>query len=275
MCPCQHITFTCALLVAEVSSSSNMRRASKGSRAPLAPLQGNSLRDDSARKSVAKGDSKQSFNSYGRKPPSKPQTARVNRADPELANSAQDTGNHAARAKSPAKVRKSVQLVTTAAAVSRTGSLAKVKQGRRKSAEATSVKQSRPVLSANAQSVDLAAKSMTDAESTAQHAARASTLPQATTGNAASPAGAGMTVPASVQADECTPPYVTLRHWQTPATPPSINTLLGLAQSPPGGVCISRDGSCQPAHATPQSAVDGAGTPQDFSDVFDLDVVCL
>ena len=67
----------------------------------------------------------------------------------------------------------------------------------------------------------------------------------------------------------------TLDRWYLPATPPSIRATLGLLDSPDVAVAPGLDAQYVTVRqeASPLSAVLGVGTPQDFSDVFDLDEV--
>jgi len=68
---------------------------------------------------------------------------------------------------------------------------------------------------------------------------------------------------------------LTQRHWRLPVTPPSIRALLGPLQTPAAAAAANRDAQYVPTQqqAVSDSTVQGAGTPQDFFDVFDLDEV--
>ena len=245
-----------------------MRKTARGNRAPLAPLHNNSLRSDSPRK-AAKGDGKDSLNSFGQKAAKKLHTAQLtkaDKADARLPDRAYGADSKAARTKSPAKARKSVQLVTTSAVRARSATLARIKQGLKKP-EAPSAKQTAAK-----------APSAVDGVLDQHRTARKSGALQSAKSDAMAPAIAEQAVPGtittgSLQKDATTPSCGVLRHWQVPSTPPSINTLLGPPETTPGAITTGRDVQYLTTQATP--AVNGVGTPQDFSDVFDLDEVSL
>ena len=245
-----------------------MRKSAKSNRAPLAPLHNNSLRGESPRK-TAKGDAGQSVKSLGHKTSRKLHTAQANKADKavaDLPDRKRDAASKAARTQSPAKGRKSVQLVTTSAVPARSDTLARIKQGLKKPAEAPSAKQAKAsVPSAVLQLDGLLAGRKAARQSASPLSAKSSALAppidQATAGTFAAP----------LQTDASTPSNV-LHHWHVPATPPSISALFGPPETTaPGPAQHSVHNSV--TQAAPQSGVKGVGTPQDFSDVFDLDEV--
>lgn len=245
-----------------------MRKTAKSNRAPLAPLHNNSLRGDSPRR-TAKGGGRQSVSSFGHKAAHKLHNTEVAKADKANANLADTAHDKAARTQSPAKARKSIPLVTTSAVPARSKTLAKIKQGLKKPAEAPSAKQTAAsVPSAVSQHDDLLIR---------HRAAQQSAAPQSAKPNAVAPsnvdqAGAATCTTAPLQADASTPSSV-LRHWHVPAAPSSINALLGPSEAT--GAAISTGTNVQNCltQASPALEVKGVGTPQDFSDVFDLDEV--
>ena len=260
-----------------------MRRTAKGTRAPLAPLHNNSLRGDSPRKAVTKADVRQILSSVGQKPVNKQRKApqaKPNKADLEAAREVQDASSKTAVARSPTRSRKSVRLVTTTAAAAKSETAARIKQEINKIAEAPSCKQTAVAPTSVASQLDRRLVKRRAAKKTsAQQSAQSGALASATAGHddllQAPRTEAGICATSSTQADAITPSPGALRHWQVPATPPSISALLGALKTPAGVVSTSRDMQYLPTQATPQSAVHGVGTPQDFSDVFDLDDVSL
>lgn len=243
-----------------------MRKSAKSNRAPLAPLHNNSLRGESPLK--AKGDGQQSVKSFGHKALNKLHVAQATKADKanaDLPNRAHDAGRKAARTQSPTKARKSVQLVTTSAVPARSGTLARIKQGLKKPAEAPSAKPATAsVPSAVLQLDGLLIKHRAAHQSASPLSAVSSGLALPTVDQA----GAGTLAVSPLQTDST--PSSVLCHWHVPASPPCISALLGPSETPAAGQLDVQDSV---THATPQSAVKGAGTPQDFSDVFDLDEV--
>lgn len=250
-----------------------MRKTAKSNRAPLAPLHNNSLRGDSPRK-TAKGGGRQSVRSFGHKATHKLHNAEVPKADKANANlpdRAHDAGSKAARTQSPAKARKSVPLVTTSAVPARSKTLAKIKQGLKKPAEAPSAKQTAAsVPSAVSQLDDLLIRHRAAQQSAAPQSAK----PSAVVPSNVDQAGAATCTTAPLQTDSSTPSSV-LRHWHVPAAPPSINALLGPSETSAASISTGRDVQNCLTQATAASEVRGVGTPQDFSDVFDLDEVSL
>ena len=235
-----------------------MRKSAKSSRAPLAPLHNNSLRCESPRK-TAKGDGKQDVKGFGHKASNQLHTAtKVDKANADFPNRAHDAGRKAAKTQSPAKARKSVQLVTTSAVPARSGTLGRIKQGLKKPAEAPSAKQA---------TASLLVRPRAAQQSAAPLSAVSSGLAPPTVDQA----GAGALAAAALQADASTPSSV-LHQWHVPATPPSISALPGPSETTAAGNA-PRDVQNSVTHATLQSGVKGVGTPQDFSDVFDLDEV--
>lgn len=244
-----------------------MRKTAKSSRAPLAPLHNNSLRGESPRK-AGRGNDKQSVKSCGHKAANKLHTTSSTRAD-KAAGSLPDVhgaGSKTAKSKSPTKVRKSVQLVTTSAVPTRSGTLARNKQGLNKPVGAPLAKQAAARTSSTV--------SHHDGSISENRAVHQSAEPQSAPSSTVAPAaadqiGAGILGFGSLPTD-ASPPSGVLSHWQVPATPPSISALLGTPEAR-----LTRDVQYFPTQATPESAVKGVGTPQDFSDVFDLDEVSL
>lgn len=248
-----------------------MRRNAKGTRAPLAPLHDNSLKGDSPSKLLngTKMDAKQSAARVTNKPATKSSTSQVKLSDKAVANLARSTyltGNKTARKSSPVKPRKSVQLVTTSAAQSRSETLARIKQAVRKPGRET-----QPAgLGRPARQLAASASATRQTEADMQDAAH---------GIAGAPAGAQSTEPPTIlddaEPDAQTPANVTQRHWWLPVTPPSIRALLGPLQTPAAAAAANRDEQYVPTQqqAVSDSTVQGAGTPQDFFDVFDLDEV--
>lgn len=248
-----------------------MRKTAKSNRAPLAPLHNNSLRGDSPRK-TAKGGGRQSVSSLGQKAAQKLHNAEVTKADKaNLPDRAHNAGSKAARTQSPTKARKSVPLVTTSAVPARSKTLAKIKQGLQKPAEAPSAKQTAAsVPSAVSQLDDLFVRN---------RAAQPSAAPRSTKPNAVAPsnvdqAGAATRSTAPMQTD-ASPPSSVLRHWHVPAAPPSIDALLGPSETAAAAISTGRAVQNCLTQGTPALEVKGVGTPQDFSDVFDLDEVSL
>lgn len=230
-----------------------MRRTAKGSRAPLAPLHDNSLRSISPRRLDAKADAKQTAKPSHKAAPKANSTLQLpDKADAKLAKTTHLTGSKTARRSSPSKQRKKAQLITTSAAQPRSETLARIRQAVRKpagtgkpsgqsGAAATTAQQ--PVAHAHAATAEVSvmASSLEHPTSLAVHT-------------------------------ELTPASTTLRQWQLPVTPPSIRALLGPMETPPVAAASGRDVPTQ--HQAPSvSTVHGAGTPQDFTDVFDLDEV--
>lgn len=248
-----------------------MRRNAKGPRAPLGPLHDNSLKGDSSHKLLngTKMDAKQSAARVTNKPATKSSTNQVKLSDKAVANLARSTyptGSKTAGKSSPVKPRKSVQLVTTSAAQSQSENLARIKQAVRKPGRET-----QPAgLGRLTRQLAASASAARHTESETQDAAH---------GVAGACAGAQLTEPLATlddaEPDAQTPANVTQRHWRLPGTPPSIRALLGPLQTPAAAAAATRDLQYVPAqqHTVSDSAVQGAGTPQDFSDVFDLDEV--
>ncbi len=252
-----------------------MRRTARGNRAPLAPLHDNSLRGDSPRSSLtgAKADTKQGT-AKSTKPASKPSTTTqaklLDKAGADLAKLSHN-GSKSARRSSPVKPRKNVQLVTTSAAPPRSETLARIKQAVRKPAEQRAIKPQPAVTGKPSTQQTVPAGAVLQANVVRMQ------------GNKVVLAGASLSIPpadppttaavsdAQTPADESS----LLRHWQLPVTPLSIRALLGPLESPSAEASVSRDAQYLPTQrqATPASTVLGAGTPQDFSDVFDLNEV--
>ncbi|DBB04169.1 hypothetical protein WJX77_012163 [Trebouxia sp. C0004] len=248
-----------------------MRRNAKGTRAPLAPLHDNSLKGDSSHKLLngTKMDAKQSAARVTNKPATKSSTSQVKLPDKAVANLARSTyptGNNTAGIPSPVKPRKSVQLVTTSAAQSRSETLARIKQAVRKPG-----RESQPAgLGRPTRQLAASASAARQTEADMQDAAH---------GVAGASAGAqSMEPPAELddaEPDAQTPANVTQRHWRLPGTPPSIRALLGPLQTPAAAAAANRDEQYVPTQqqTVSDSTVQGAGTPQDFSDIFDFDEV--
>ena len=247
-----------------------MKKSAKSSRAPLAPLHNNSLRGESPRK-AAKGGDRQSAKSFEHKTSNKLPTAqatKANKAIADLPDRAHNAGSKPARAQSPAKARKSVQLVTTSAVPGRSKTLARIKQGLKKPAEAPSAKQAAAgVPSAVLQLDRLHLRQRAAHQSASSLSENSSGLAPPTVVQAA----AGTLAAAPLQIDTSTSPSV-LRHWHLPATPSSISALLGSPETAAAGPA-QWDVQKTVTQATPQPGVQGVGTPQDFSNVFDLDEV--
>ena len=246
-----------------------MRRTSKGNRAPLAPLHSNSLRADVPRKSVAKAEGKQSQKETKSSSVSERRvTKQAGKADPQAEQSA---GSKTARDKSPTKSRKSVQLITTSAAPARSETLRSVKEDIKRAASckpaASDASQLSRCLAKHKAAQQTAAERSAKPRLSAPRLAGASKLADGPKVQA--DAGAE----ASTQADALTSDLSALRHWQLPATPPSISAVLATRGAPAGAINVSRQPQYLQTQATPQSTVHGVGTPQDFSDVFDLDDV--
>ena len=241
-----------------------MRKTAKSSRAPLAPLHNNSLRGDSPRKDDI-GNDKQTVKSLGRKAVNKLHTAPTSKADKAEGSrpEARSAGSKTAKTKSPAKARKSVQLVTTSAVPARSGTLARIKQGPNKPGGAPLAKQAATSTSSIVSRLD---GPFVRSRAAHQSAASQSAQPANVAPAAADRLGGDALGSSQTQAS---PPLGVLSHWEVPATPPSISALLAPEAS------LGRDVHYFPTQATPQSAVKGVGTPQDFSDVFDLDEVSL
>ncbi len=250
-----------------------MRSNAKGTRAPLAPLHDNSLKGDSSHQLIngTKMDAKQSAARVTNKPATKSSTRQVKLPDKAVAVLARSThpiGNKTAGKSSPVKPRKSVQLVTTSAAQSRSENLARIKQAVSKPGRETQpAGLGRPTRQLAA-SANAARQTGADTQDAAH-------------GIAGAPAGAQSTEPSAklddAEPDAQTPANVTQRHWRLPGTPPSIRALLGPLQTPAAAATVNRDMQYVPTQqqTVSESAVQGAGTPQDFSDVFDLDEVTL
>ena len=251
-----------------------MRRNAKGIRAPFAPLHDNSLKGDSSHKlpNGTKMDAKQSAARLTTKPATKSSTSQVKQSDKAVANLARSTnpiGNKTAAKSSPVKPRKSVQLVTTSAAQSRSETLARIKQAVRKPGRETQP----AALGRPTRQLAASASAARQTEADTQDAAH---------GVAGAPASAQSMEPLAklddAEPDAQTPANVTQRHWRLPGTPPSIRALLGPLQTPAAAAATAnRDMQYVPTQqqTVSDSAVQGAGTPQDFSDVFDLDEVTL
>lgn len=249
-----------------------MRKTAKSSRAPLAPLHNNSLRGESSRKAANEND-KHTAKSFGRKATNKLHIAPPTKADKPVGSfpEARSSGSKTTKPQTPTKARKSVQLVTTSAVPARSGTLARIKQGPNKPAGAHVAKQA-------AKSIPSTVLQL-DGPPGGKRVARQSAAPQSTKPGTFAPAvasqvGAGTLGAGSLQTD-ASPPLSVLSNWQVPATPPSISALLGTPEASLGAINIGTDLQYFPTHATPESAVKGVGTPQDFSDVFDLDEVSL
>lgn len=251
-----------------------MRRNAKGTRAPLAPLHDNSLKGDSSHHLLngTKMDAKQSAARVTNKPAPKSSTNQVKLPDKAvavLARSTYPTGNKTAGKSSPVKPRKSVQLVTTSAAQSRSENLARIKQAVRKPGRET-----KPAgLGRPTRQLVASASAARQTGADTQDAAH---------GVAGAPAGAESTEPLAklddAEPDAQTPVNVTQRHWRLPGTPPSIRALLGPLHTPAAAAATAnRDVQYMTTQQQTVSefAVQGAGTPQNFSDVFDLDEVTL
>ena len=244
-----------------------MRKSAKSTRAPLAPLHNNSLRGESPRRS-AKGGGKQSVKSFGLQTSNKlhpAQATKADKANADLPDRAHHAGSTAARTQSPAKARKSVQLVTTSAVPARSDTLARLKQGLKKPAEAPSAKQAAAnVPSAVLQLDGVLVRHKVALQGASPLSAKSSGLAPPMVDQAA----AGTLAAAH---DASTPSSV-MRHWHVPSTPPSISAVLGPSETT-AAASAQRDVQNLLNQKTPQSGVKGVGTPQDFSDVFDLDEV--
>lgn len=244
-----------------------MRKSAKSTRAPLAPLHNNSLRGESPRKS-AKGSGKQSVKSFGLKTSNKLHSAQATKADKanaDLPDRAHHDDRKAAKTQSPAKARKSVQLVTTSAVPVRSDTLARLKQGLKKAPSAKQAAASGP--SAVLPLDDLLIRHKAALQSASPLSAKSSGLAPPIVHQAA----AGTLAAARQQTDASTPSSVT-RHWHVPATPPSISAVLEPSETSAAGPA-QWDVQNFRTQETPQPGVKGVGTPQDFSDVFDLDEV--
>ncbi len=248
-----------------------MRRNAKGTRAPLAPLHDNSLKGDSSHKLVngTKMDAKQSAARVTNKPATKSSTSQVklsDKATAKLAGSTYPTHNKTVGKSSPVKPRRSVQLVTTSAAQSRSENLARIKQAVRKPGRET-------------QPAGLGRPTRQLAASASAARQTGADTQDAAHGIAGAPASAQSIEPLAkldAEPDAQTPANVTQRHWRLPGTPPSIRALLGPLQTPAAAAAaVNKDVQYMPTQqqTLSESTVQGAGTPQDFSDVFDLDEV--
>ncbi|DBA67536.1 TPA: hypothetical protein ACH3X2_001814 [Trebouxia sp. C0005] len=247
-----------------------MRRNAKSNRAPLAPLHDNSLKGDSSHKlfNGTKMDAKSAAR-VTNKPTAKSSTSQVKLSDKAVANLAGSTyltGHKTAGRPSPVKPRKTVQLVTTSAAQPRSEKLARIKQAVRKSGRETQPSGLGRPTRQLAASASAARQTETDMQDAAHAIAGALS-------------GAQSTEPPAklddAEPDAQTPANVTQCHWRLPGTPPSIRALLGPLQTPAAAAATNSDMQYMQTQqqTVSDSAVQGAGTPQDFSDVFDLDEV--
>lgn len=260
-----------------------MRRTARTTRAPLAPLHDNSLRGDSPRNAIttAKAATKPGSAKGTNTAASKPCTAKVKlpaRADADQPSVTQRTGSKPARKASPAKPRNNVQLVTTSAVASRSENLARIKQAVKKPAEPAAKMQPAQTSSAAILRNTISVRRQAVSKDAVQEAAAAALAKQGADTDlagvyaTAASAGAAQDSCATTMADVQTPVNTPLHHWQVPATPPSISALLGALETP---ASVNRDKQYLPAQQQEASAttVLGVGTPQSFSDVFDLDEV--
>ena len=245
---CPHLLLCRCCSVRFCSTSNTMKRRSV--RAPLAPLHSNSLHAGSPRcqEDLAKREAKKPLAKVDFKAPAKAE-APVKRASilehytrlsQRPLRPAKDT---AARASSPVKARQSVPLVTTNA---------------HSQAEATTSKGAPPSRRAS-----LAA---------ATHLRHNSLSSSAGHRGVAHPVTSSSTAPAAaVTAVSVTASPDVMSHWHTPGSQPHLDAILTPLDTP----AASRRDTMYfpPPQATPAFTVQGAGTPQDFSDVFDLESV--
>ena len=212
-------------------------------RAPLAPLHSNSLHAGSPRcqEDLAKRETKKALTKLDPKAQAKVDastkgSALLQHTSRPSQKSSRPAAGKSATASSPTKVRKSVSLITTIAQSQARAPAGKV---------------------------------------TAAHLAntqRSSTSASARNGNAVAH-GISTTAPAvaAVTADPRNASPDALSHWHIPGSQLHLDAILTPLDTP----AASRRDTMYfaPPQATPASTVQGAGTPQDFSDVFDLESV--
>ena len=212
-------------------------------RAPLAPLHSNSLHADSPRcqEDLAKRETKKGLTKLDPKAQAKADaaikgsTVLQHTFRPSQKPSRPAAGK-SARASSPAKARRSAPLVTTNAQSQAGAPAGKVTAPH-------SANTSRSSTSVSARSGKAAA------HSTAIRAPAVTAVPAA---------------PLNASPDA-------LSHWHIPGSQPHLDAVLTPLDTP---AASRRDTMYFPPHqVTPASTVQGAGTPQDFSDVFDLESV--
>lgn len=225
-------------------------KSRRSTRAPLAPLHSNALHVDSprvqeslakreTRKAVADGDSKAPTKSLALAKGS----ALLHKPSRQSQKPSRPAAATAAKALSPAKLRKSVPFVTT---ILHAHSGSQTARGPIPAKHASLVATTQPRQSNIATSANI--------RSTAALVDIPSEAP--VTAVTAQPANASPGV---------------LSHWHTPGTQPHLDAILTPLDTP---AASRRDTMYIPApKGTPASTVQGAGTPQDFSDVFDLESV--
>ena len=274
-----------------------MRRGAKNSRVPLAPLHNNSLRADVTRPPLTKGKEERKSAIANRSKAKIDNALKLpGPASADLSESRDESKCKTGTGASPAKTRKSSQLVTTSAA-SRSETIARIKKAVKKPAGNASAGPATRVTSAASRLNAIAARRQAVAEKPPQQA-QPSTA--ALTERAKPEAGAVVVAPGdslpklhqqppsatalqqsegcshTPAAEDATASAITsLKYWHMPATPPSVGALLGPLESPQVASTPRQDVQYLPLQqaASPSSGVVGTGTPQDFSDVFNLDEV--